>query len=199
MVAGGVPPAKNRRTPLITMKAMPGGSKRACPSSPSTALQKARVSSRFAPPASATCRRPVGLAATPLIASHGETGAAAAGRDRVRILDLEGLAHQIVDEIDDGATQIDERQLVDQDGGAVLLDGDIVVVALADEIEFIGEARAAAALDGNAQGRLAGFLGDDRCDAPGGSIRHVDLHLGLGVSAHRDIPETGHLAFAFAS
>src|SRR5215470_7290445 len=113
---------------------MPGGSKRACVSSPSTSRQKASVSSRL-PPARATCRTAVGLAASPLIGSDGEAGAAAARCDGVGVLDLEGLAHQVVDEIDDRAAHIDERQLVDEQCGAVLFDSDVVVIALADEVE----------------------------------------------------------------
>ena len=58
-----------------------------------------------------------------------KAGAAAAGRDGVRVPDLEGLAHQVVDEVDHRAAHVDQRQIVDQHGRAVLLDGDVVVVA----------------------------------------------------------------------
>src|SRR4051812_29282824 len=53
--------------------------------------------------------------------SDGEAGPAAAGRNRVRILDLEGLAHQIVNEVDHRATHVNERQLVDQHRRAIAL------------------------------------------------------------------------------
>ena len=85
--------------------------------------------------------------------SDGKAGAAAAGGNRVRIPDLERLAHQVVDEVDHRAAHIDERQIVDQHGGAVLFDGDVVVVAAVDEVELVGEAGAAAAFDRNAQRR----------------------------------------------
>src|SRR4051812_19594463 len=125
---------------------------------PRTSRQKARVVSRSRPAESATWR----TAPTPGIPDtlNGEAGAAAAGGDGVRVLDLEGLAHQVVDEVDHRAAHIDQRQIVDQDRGAILLDGDIVVVARVDQIELVGKAGAAAAFDGNAQRRLAGLARD---------------------------------------
>ena len=97
--------------------------------------------------------------------SDGEAGPAAAGCNGVRVPDLERLAHQIVDEIDHRAAHIDQRQIVDQHRRAVLLDGDVVVVAAVDQIELVGKAGAAAALDRNAQRDLAGLAGDDLRDA----------------------------------
>src|SRR5262249_24822735 len=104
----------------------------------------------------------------------------------VGILDLEGLAHQVVDEVDDRTAHVDQRQLVDEYGRAVLLDGDVVVVAAVDEIELVGEAGATAAFDRDAQRRFACFLGDDRGDALCGGIGQLDLHLRLCVRAHVD-------------
>ena len=48
----------------------------------------------------------------------------AAGRHRVRVLDPERLAHEIIDEIELGALQHFERHGVDQDGRAVARHGD---------------------------------------------------------------------------
>ena len=95
-----------------------------------------------------------------------EAGAAAAGRDGVADSDLEGLAHQVVDEIDHRAAHIDERQIVDQNGRAVASRWRrSSSLRLADEVELVGEAGAAAAFDRDAQRRLARLAGEDRGDA----------------------------------
>ena len=51
---------------------------------------------------------------------------------------------------------------IDQHLCAELLDDDVVVVLRVDQIVFVGEARATAALDGNAQGGLSGI----DCESP---------------------------------
>ncbi len=56
-----------------------------------------------------------------------KTGAAAAGRDRLRVLDLERGADQVVDEVDLGTGHITDRHRVDQHHGAVARDHQIVV------------------------------------------------------------------------
>src|SRR4051812_1252855 len=55
-------------------------------------------------------------------ASDREARPAPAGRDRVRVLDLERLADEVVDEIDHRAVHVLQRDLVDEDGRAVALD-----------------------------------------------------------------------------
>src|SRR5579864_5295800 len=60
-----------------------------------------------------------------------ETGAAAARRGGLRIVDLERRADQIVDEVDLAAGHVIERDRIDQHRGAALLDDDVVVGAVA--------------------------------------------------------------------
>src|SRR5580704_1567949 len=77
--------------------------------------------------------------------------AAAARRGGVRVTDLERGAHQILDEIDLGAIQQIERNVVDDDGDPVALEHPIVGVRLVIEAQSVLEARAAAARDRDAQ------------------------------------------------
>src|SRR5471032_53741 len=93
----------------------------------------------------------------PKTASDREADAAAAGRHGVRVLDLERLAHQIVDEIDFRTLHIFERDRIDEDHGAVAFDHKVVRGARLLDIESVLETRAAAALDRNAQRRA--FIG----------------------------------------
>src|SRR5262245_64069779 len=58
--------------------------------------------------------------------SNREAGAAAAGGGRLRVVDLERGADQVVHEIDLGAGKIAERNLVDQHGRAVTRDHHVV-------------------------------------------------------------------------
>src|SRR4051812_49280294 len=95
----------------------------------------------------------------------GEAVAAAAAARRVRVLEHEAAAHHFVLEVDLNAGQVKGRAAVDQDLDAVGLE---LLIALArlflDEVEHVAEARAAAALDADAQTRLVGrklLLGDD--------------------------------------
>ena len=97
--------------------------------------------------------------------SHGEAGAAAAAGNRIRILDLEGLAQKIVDKVDLGARHVDQRNRVDQHGRAIAGNHDVVVLLVLVEVEFVGKARTAAAFDGDAQGVLVGIGRDNGSDS----------------------------------
>ena len=101
---------------------------------------------------------------------------AAAGGDRVRVLDLERLAHQVVDEVELGPLQHLERDRVDDHGRPVAGGDEIVVRAGFVDVERILEARAAAALDRNPQ-RRALFPLEDGVQPPGGAGADRD---GLG-------------------
>src|SRR5690242_9080630 len=86
--------------------------------------------------------------------SDREAGSAAARGDGVRVPDLEGLADEVVDEVDLGAVHVDERHLVDQHARLALLEDEVIGLRIADEVELVGEAGATAAFDRNAQRRL---------------------------------------------
>ena len=88
------------------------------------------------------------------LAGDPERAAAAAGRDDVRVLDLEAGAGQRVDVVDLRAVDVLERLRLDQQAQAVALE-DPVVVALLVEGEVVLEARAAAAADADAQAATA--------------------------------------------
>src|SRR6478736_9057963 len=90
-----------------------------------------------------------------------EAGSAAAARDGVGILDLEGLAKEVVDEVNLRSRHVDEGEAVDQHLGIVLLDDGVVCLYAIGEIEFIGKARTAAAFDRHAQCAFAGLGTDD--------------------------------------
>ena len=81
---------------------------------------------------------------------HAEGGAAAAGRDDVRVLDLEAGALQALDVVDDRAPHVREARAVDEHAEAVVLE-DLVAVALGVERERVLEAGAAAAAHADAQ------------------------------------------------
>src|ERR1044071_791594 len=84
--------------------------------------------------------------------------AAAAGRGGVRVADLERGAHQILDEVHLGAVQEIERYIVDDDRDAIMLEDEIVRVALIVEAEAVLEPGAAAARHRDAQEGAAGFF-----------------------------------------
>src|SRR5205085_2963282 len=75
---------------------------------------------------------------------HAERGAAAAGRDHVRVLDLEAGALQAVDEVDRRAADVRQALAVDEERDALVLE-QLVAVALLVEGPRVLEARAPAA------------------------------------------------------
>src|SRR3954465_486481 len=89
-----------------------------------------------------------------------EGRAAAAGRDHVRVVDLEAGALHGLDVVDDRALDVGQRRAVHQDPQTVVLE-DLVARALLVEGERVLEARAPAAADAHTQaGRLhVGALG----------------------------------------
>src|SRR5579871_4452353 len=103
-------------------------------------------------------------------ASDREAGAAAAARGGVRVLDLEGLADQVIDEVDLGPADIGKGDRIDQNRGAVALDDEIVLRTRLVEVEAILEPRAAAAGDADAKSRAAGLAGQDPRDPLRGTL-----------------------------
>src|SRR3954451_3775319 len=89
-----------------------------------------------------------------------EGGAAAAGRDDVRVVDLEAGALQALDVVDDRALDVGQARPVDEDAQAVILEH-LVAVALGVERERVLEAGAATAAHADAQagGPDVGTLG----------------------------------------
>src|SRR6516165_7435881 len=100
--------------------------------------------------------------------SDREARTAAAGGGGCRIGNLEHAAHQIVDEVDLAAAQIFERDLIDQDGCASAFEHEIVSLPLGDDSISIGEARASAAIDADAQNRSRRLGFHDFHDTPCG-------------------------------
>ena len=85
-----------------------------------------------------------------------ERRAAAAGRLRVRVLDGEAAARDVVDEVDFGALQVARADRIDEQLDAVRLDDGVgrrVPFALVDH-QAVLEAGAAAALHEHAQARV---------------------------------------------
>src|SRR5437868_14236722 len=102
--------------------------------------------------------RPPWRPSKPLSKSEREACSAAAGCRGLRVVDAEGRADQVVDEIDLGTGQVAHRDLIDQHGRALAPDDDIVVRLGAVDVEPVLEAGAAAALRAHAEhaaGRLA--------------------------------------------
>lgn len=97
--------------------------------------------------------------------SDREAGSAPTGCNGVGIPDLEGLTDQVIDKVDHRSTHINERQIVNEDGCSIPLDGVIVFMALVREIKSIGKARAAATFHRDAQSNLARLVLQNRSDA----------------------------------
>src|SRR5919198_1352964 len=76
--------------------------------------------------------------------------AGAAGRDHVRVVDLEAGALQALDIVDDGALDVRERRAVDEDAQTMVLEHR-VAIALRVERQRVLEARASAAAHAHAQ------------------------------------------------
>jgi len=104
-----------------------------------------------------------------------KAGPAAAGRDRVGILDLERLADQIVDIIDLGAAHEFEAERVDQDRRVVLGKDEIVIGrGLLDELVFVLEPRAAASRHHDATNCARRLFGQHAADLFGGAVSEDD-------------------------
>src|SRR3954451_21338513 len=91
-----------------------------------------------------------------------ERAAAAAGRDHVGGFDLEAGAGQAVDVVDAGALEVGQAEAVDDHAHAVVLPGLVVRLRRGVESERVLEARAAPALDRDAERtqRRITFCGD---------------------------------------
>src|SRR5688500_15756381 len=133
----------------------------------------------------------------------GEAAAAAAGRLRVRIADHELRAVQALAVIDLGAHQVLQAERVDQQGDAIGPYRDVVLALGFVELEAVLEARAAAALDVDAQlERGVAFLVDQLPHLGGGGRgegeRGVEL-LVADVHAHSVGPRAAPINHAPAS
>src|SRR5208282_4781770 len=119
------------------------------------------------------------------VPSDREAYAAAAGGHRVRVPDLEGLSHKVVHEVELGALHHFERDGIDEHGRPVAGGDEVVLGAGPLDVKGVLEARAAAALDGDAQ-RRAGLALEDRVEPPrrGGADRYGFRGRGRGF-AHR--------------
>src|SRR5436190_1249253 len=106
-----------------------------------------------------------------------ERRAAAAGRLRVRVLDRESAAGDVVDEIDFGAAQVARADRIHEQLDAVRVDhrvGRRVPLALVDH-EAVLEARASPALNEHAETRLGLVLFLEQLrDLAGRSLSYVD-------------------------
>jgi hypothetical protein len=111
-----------------------------------------------------------------------EAGAAAAGGGGVGVLDLEGGADQLVGEVDLGASHVGQRDGINQDGGAVALDDDVVGLACRDQIESILETRSAAAVHADTEERVGGIRGGDFRNALGGAFGQGYVHRSVPVA-----------------
>lgn len=71
----------------------------------------------------------------------------------MRVFHAEGLAHQVVDKVEDRAVHVAEGKVVHEDGSAGLFKGHVIGLALAIQLEFVLESGATTAVDGDAQCR----------------------------------------------
>src|SRR3954470_6723556 len=109
-----------------------------------------------------------------------ERGAAAAGRDHVRVVDLEAGALEALDVVDDRALDVRQARTIDEQPQAVVLE-DLVVVAPAVEGQGVLEAGAAAAADADAQsggGHVRALRGQELLDLLGASVGEGDHVVG---------------------
>src|SRR5215469_3969247 len=118
--------------------------------------------------------------------SDRETRAAAAGRRRVRIVDPESGADQVVNKVQFRTFQEVERHGINEHGSAVPLDDDVVVGARVVECETVLKPRAPAASDRDPQHRLAILRRKNFRDSAGGAWRHREESGFLDV--HRRVP-----------
>src|SRR5829696_3704972 len=103
----------------------------------------------------------------------------------MRALDLEGLPDEVVDEVDGGTLEEGQRDLVDEHGGPVPLDDDVVRLRRPLDVEGVLEAGAAAAVDADAQHRPGRLGAHDLVDAPRRPFREADLaHRAVQLACH---------------
>ena len=110
---------------------------------------------------------------------HGEGGAAAAGLLGVGVLEDEALAVEAVGKVELGADQVDVGLLVHHHLDAKLLDDLVRLALLVGDGQVIGEAGAAAALDGDAQAHvvLDPFFVSEILDLLGGLCRNLNAEF----------------------
>ncbi|TWI93157.1 hypothetical protein JM93_00712 [Roseibium hamelinense] len=65
----------------------------------------------------------------------------------MRIVDLEGLADQIIDKIDLRTAHVFQGHGIDEDGDTVFLNGEVIVLAACHQVVFILQSGTAAAFD----------------------------------------------------
>ena len=118
------------------------------------------------------------VAAARRVLFHLERGAATAGRNDVRVVDLEPGALEALDVVDLGAEDELHADLVDDDRDAVDLEDVVVVLGLV-EGERVLEAGAAAAADGDAKRLFAaiGLTAEQLADLLGGLVGQGDRCL----------------------
>lgn len=88
----------------------------------------------------------------------------------MRVFDLEGLADEVVNEVDHRAFHVLQGNLIHEDRCAVALDHDIVVLPGTIHLEGVLEAGAAAAIDADSQHRAGGFGRHDLMNSAGGAF-----------------------------
>src|SRR5512132_3838354 len=106
--------------------------------------------------------------------SDRKTGPATTRCRSIRIDDAERCADQVVDEIDFGAGEERHRGWIDQHHRALAGDHEVILGPGVVDVEFVLEAGAAAALDGDAQHGAVAFGLEDFADAAGGPLADGD-------------------------
>src|SRR6185437_7564941 len=99
-----------------------------------------------------------------------KAGAATARSRGVRVVHTERGADQVVDEIDLRPRKERRRGRIDQHDGRIALDHQIVLGLGVIDVEFVLEAWAAAAFDGDAQHGATSFALEDFANAAGGPL-----------------------------
>ena len=148
-----------------------------------SARKRARRSSRRSPTRASASTPSIERAAA--LASDREADAAAAGGDRVGVLDLERLAHQVVDEIELRAAHHLQRDRVDDDARRRRASRrNRRRRAVRVDVEGVLEARAAAALDRDAQRRAGSAASTFLQAARRGGADRQGRRGGCGDVAH---------------
>ena len=121
-----------------------------------------------------------------------EACAATARRRRIRIADLEGRADQVVDKVDLRAAEKANRDWIDDDSRTDAFEHNVVggFAVACDKIEFVLEARTAAALNADAQHRVVGIFRQDLVDPLGGAFRQNDVCF-FDICCHKGLIQIG--------